>query len=155
MVGLLWRLCYHWTFDSLERDIGYGDNLNYTLYGWVAMIDLPEGLYDVDQAYLVDENRNRLPLRNASFEIWLDKQGQKQLRGRGFIRNLHFAQMLEDTDEVDVVLCFFEDYYLWLKEPVIQVGKVFEPDTESSMIFSIGEQVSLISEDQFSDLTGL
>ena len=119
------------------------------------MIDLPEGLYEVDQAYLVDANRNRLPLRDVSFEIWKDKQERRQLRGRGFVRNLHFAEMLEDTERVDLVLCFFEDYFLWLKEPIIQAGKVFEPTTESSLIFSIGETVKTITEEQFMDLTGL
>lgn len=121
------------------------------------MIDLPEGLYEVDQAYLVDADTSgiRLPLRDATFEIWLDKKGRKQLRGRAFIRNLAFAEMLAETEVVDLVFSFFEDYFLWLKQPVIQAGKVFEPTTESSIIFSIGESVSLISEDKYLQLTGL
>ena len=119
------------------------------------MIDLPEGLYEVDQAYLVDASRNRLSLRNVTFEIWLDKQGRKQLRGRGLINNFNFSVMLEDSDDVDLVLRFFEDYFLWLKEPTIQVGKVFEPATESSCIFTVGESVSPVSADKFLELTGL
>ena len=119
------------------------------------MIDLPEGLYEVDQAYLVDGSSNRLSLRNVTFEIWLDKKGQKQLRGRGLINNFHFSQMLEDSEDVDLVLRFFDDYFLWLKEPVIQAGKVFEPTTESSCIFSVGESVSSVSQEQFLELTGI
>ena len=119
------------------------------------MIDLPEGLYEVDQAYLVDPNRNRLPLRGATFEIWLDKQGRKQLRGRSFINNFAFVEMLGDTETVDIVLSFFDDYFLWLREPVIQVGKVFEPDTESSLIFSIGKGISSVPKEMFVQLTGL
>ena len=119
------------------------------------MIDLPEGLYEVDQAYLVDGSSNRLSLRNVTFEIWLDKKGQKQLKGRGLINNFHFSQMLEDVEEVDLVLRFFDDYFLWLKEPVIQAGKVFEPTTESSCIFSVGESVSSMSREQFLELTGI
>lgn len=119
------------------------------------MIDLPEGLYEVDQAYLVDGAKNRLLLRDVFFEIWIDKHERKQMRGRGFVKNLDFAEMLEDTEQVDLVFCFFADYYLWLKEPIIQVGKVFEPATESSLIFSIGKDVSPISKEQFSELTGL
>lgn len=119
------------------------------------MIDLPEGLYEVDQAYLVDGSSNRLSLRNVTFEIWLDKKGQKQLRGRGLINNFHFSQMLEDSEDVDLVLRFFDDYFLWLKEPVIQAGKVFEPATESSCIFSVGESVSPVSQEQFLELTGI
>ena len=119
------------------------------------MLDLPEGLYEVDQAYLVDGSSNRLSLRNVNFEIWLDKNGQKQLRGRGLINNFQFSQMLEDCEDVDLVLRFFDEYILWLKEPVIQVGKVFEPTTESSCIFSVGESVSPVSQEQFLELTGL
>lgn len=119
------------------------------------MIDLPEGLYEVDQAYLVDANRNRLSLRNVTFEIWLDKKKQKQLRGRGLINNFKFSEMLEDCEDVDLVFRFFDDYFLWLKEPVIQVGKVFEPTTESSCIFTVGESISPVSQEQFLDLTGL
>jgi len=119
------------------------------------MIDLPEGLYEVDQAYLVDANRNRLSLRNVTFEIWLDKKKRKQLKGRGLINNFNFSEMLEDCEDVDLVLRFFDDYFLWLKEPVIQVGKVFEPNTESSCIFTVGESISPVSEDKFIELTGL
>jgi hypothetical protein len=118
------------------------------------MIDLPEGLYEVDQAYLVDASRNRLPLRNVTFEIWLDKKGRKQLRGRGLINNFNFSEMLEDTEDVDLVLRFFDDYFLWLKEPVIQAGKVFEPATESSCIFTVGKSISPVSADKFVELTG-
>jgi hypothetical protein len=119
------------------------------------MIDLPEGLYEVDQAYLVDTSRNRLSLRNVTFEIWLDKKGRKQLRGRGLINNFNFSEMLEDAEEVDLVLRFFDDYFLWLKEPVIQAGKVFEPATESSCIFSVGESIAPVSQEQYLKLTGL
>lgn len=119
------------------------------------MIDLPEGLYEVDQAYLVDAGRNRLSLRNVTFEIWLDKKGRKQLRGRGLINIFNFSEMLEDCEDVDLVLRFFDDYFLWLKEPAIQAGKVFEPTTESSCIFTVGESISQVSQEQFLDLTGL
>jgi len=121
------------------------------------MIDLPEGLYEVDQAFLVDadSSRNRLELRNATFEVWVDKTGRKRLRGRALIKNIDFAEMLGETENVDLVLCFFEDYFLWLKEPVIQVGKVFEPTTESSVIYNIGESASLISKEKYLELTGL
>jgi hypothetical protein len=118
------------------------------------MIDLPEGLYEVDQAYLVDGIKNRLSLRDVTFEIWLDKKGRKQLRGRGLINNFRFAEMLQESEDVDLVLRFFEDYFLWLKEPAIQVGKVFEPTTESSFIFSVGESISPVSQDKFMELTG-
>ncbi|UCG11044.1 MAG: hypothetical protein JSU72_10765 [Deltaproteobacteria bacterium] len=119
------------------------------------MMDLPEGLYEVDQAYIVDASRNRLGIRDATFEIWLDKRGRKQLRGRGLVYNFAFAEMLNESEDVDIVLCFFDDYFLWLKEPIIQVGKVFEPETESSLRFSIGESFSSISREKFAELTGL
>ena len=119
------------------------------------MIDLPEGLYEVDYAYLVDVRKRRLELRKVTFEIFLDRRGEKALRGRGFISNVAFVEFLEDTEQVDLVLSFFADYFLWLKEPVIQVGKVFEPETQASLIFSVGESISFVSWEQFHELTGL
>jgi hypothetical protein len=119
------------------------------------MIDLPEGLYEVDQAYLVDIHKRRLGLSKATFEIFLDKRGQKALRGRSLINNAAFVKLLEDTEKVDLALGFFDDYFLWLEDPVIQVGKVFEPETESSLRFSVGRSILLVSRERFLDLTGL
>lgn len=119
------------------------------------MINLPLGLYDVDQAYLVDPQKRRLRLRGTTFEIYEDPRGRKALRGRSFINNLAFAQLLEDTEKVDLALRFFEDYFLWLEDPVIQVGKVFEPETESSLLFRQGERLSFVSREEFLELTGL
>jgi hypothetical protein len=119
------------------------------------MVDLPEGLYEVDQAYLVDVHKRRLKLRDATFEIFLGKQGQKALRGRSFINNAAFVELLEDAEKVDLALSFFDDYFLWLEDPFIQVGKVFEPETESSLRFSVGRSISFLSREQFLRLTGL
>ncbi|MFP3870680.1 MAG: hypothetical protein ACLFVT_07375 [Syntrophobacteria bacterium] len=119
------------------------------------MIDLPEGLYEVDQGYLVNGSGRRLPLRDVTFEIWVDKRGRKRLSGRSFINNLAFAELLEASERVDIVLCFFDDYFLCLREPVIQVGKVFEPHTEGSLLFNMGASTTFISRDEYLKLTGL
>ena len=118
------------------------------------MIDLPEGLYEVDEAYLVAPQSRRLKLRDTTFEVFVDKRNQKGLKGRSFINNFAFVELLEETEDVDLALCFFDDYFLRLTKPVVQVGKVFEPDTESSLIFSIGESISLVSQEQYLELTG-
>jgi hypothetical protein len=119
------------------------------------MINLPEGRYDVDQGYLVAPENRRLQLKNVTFEIWLDRQGRKRLNGRGFINNAAFSELLEDGEEVHIVLRFFDDYFLYLREPAIQTGKVFEPDTEASLLFSIGAGISFIAREDFLELTGL
>ena len=120
-----------------------------------TIADLPEGLYEADHAYLVDPSRRRLELRSATFEIYADAQGRKHLRGRSLVANVGFVEILEDTDRVDLVLSFFGDYFLWLEDPVIQAGKMFTPETESSLIFREGRQTSFVTQEHFEELAGL
>ena len=122
--------------------------------GPATIADLPEGLYEVDRAYLVDPSHRRLELRSATFEIYADAQGWKHLRGRSLVTNVAFVDMLEDTETVDLVLSFFGEYFLWLENPVIQAGKMFTPETESSLIFREGKQISFITREQFEELVG-
>jgi hypothetical protein len=116
---------------------------------------LPEGLYEADHAYLVDPPHRRLELRSTTFEIYADAKGRKHLRGRSLVTNLAFVDILEDAETVDLVLSFFGDYFLWLEDPVIQAGKMFTPETESSLIFSEGGRTSFITRKQFEELAGL
>jgi len=120
-----------------------------------TIADLPEGLYEVDRAYLVDPSHRRLELRSTSFEIYADARGRKHLRGRSLVTNVAFVAILEDAETVDVVLSFFGDYFLWLEDPVIQAGKMFTPETESSLIFREGRQTSFITRERFQQLAGL
>ncbi|MBW1981689.1 MAG: hypothetical protein JRJ12_10770 [Deltaproteobacteria bacterium] len=119
------------------------------------MIELPEGLYEVDQAYLVGESRQRVQLRDVTFEIFENKRGRKALKGRCFVRNFAFMELMQDNEKVHLALSFFDDYFLWLQEPMVQVGKVFDPDTESSLIFTIGKSIAFISQAEFESRTGL
>ena len=123
--------------------------------GPATIADLPEGLYEVDRACLVDPSHRRLELRSTTFEIYADAQGRKRLRGRSLVTNVAFVAILEDTETVDLILSFFGDYFLWLENPVIQAGKMFTPDTESSLIFREGKQTSFITREQFDELAGL
>ena len=123
--------------------------------GPTALADLPEGLYEVDRACLVDPSRRRLELRAVSFEIFADAQGCKGLRGRSFVNNVAFVGLLEETDTIDLVLSFFDEYFLWLESPVIQAGKMFEPGTESSLVFRQGKRTSFITREQFEELAGV
>ncbi len=123
--------------------------------GPTALADLPEGLYEVDRACLVDPSGRRIELRGASFEILADALGRKSLRGRSFVNNVAFVGLLEEADTVDLVLSFFDEYFLVLEEPVIQAGKVFEPQTESSLVFREGKRTSFITREQFEELAGL
>ncbi len=71
------------------------------------------------------------------------------------VTNVAFVDILEDAETVDLVLSFFGDYFLWLEAPVIQVGKMFTPETESSLIFREGRQTSFVTREQFEELAGL
>jgi hypothetical protein len=123
--------------------------------GPATIADLPEGLYEVDRAYLVDPSHRRLELRSTTFEIYADAQGRKHLRGRSLVTNVAFVDILEDAETVDLVLSFFGDYFLWLEDPVIQAGKMFTPKTESSLVFREDRHTSFITRERFEELAGL
>jgi hypothetical protein len=123
--------------------------------GPATIADLPEGLYEVDRAYLIDPSHRRLELRSTTFEIYADAQGRKHLRGRSLVTNVAFVDILEDAETVDLVLSFFGDYFLWLEDPVIQAGKMFTPKTESSLVFREGRHTSFITRERFEELAGL
>jgi len=71
------------------------------------------------------------------------------------VTNVAFVGILEDAETVDLVLSFFGDYFIWLEDPVLQAGKMFTPETESSLIFREGRQISLVTQEQFEELAGL
>jgi len=58
------------------------------------------------------------------------------LRGRGRVRNILMVELLEDSDDLDLLLDFGEEFKFLLKVPNLQVGKVFSPDVKSALKFT-------------------
>jgi len=99
-------------------------------------IPFPDGEYLVEQALLVTGEDRAISVEDVIVEVYSDQQGQRYLRGRGRVRNILMVELLEDSDDLDLLLDFGEEFKFMLKGPNIQVGKVFSPDVKSALQFT-------------------
>ena len=98
-------------------------------------IPFTEGEYLVEQALLVAGEDRAVSVEDVIVEVYSDQRGQRYLRGRGRIRNILMVELLEDSDDLDLLLDFGEEFKFLLKVPNLQVGKVFSPDVKSTLQF--------------------
>ena len=98
-------------------------------------IPLGEGEYLVERALLVAANDSAVAVDDAVVEVYADQHGQRYLKGRGRVRNILMVELLEDSDDLDLLLDFGDEFKFLLKEPILQAGKVFSPDVRSVLQF--------------------
>lgn len=98
-------------------------------------IPLGEGEYLVEQALLVAANESAVAVDDVVVEVYADQRGQSYLKGRGRVRNILMVELLEDSDDLDLLLDFGDEFKFLLKEPILKAGKVFSPDVRSVLQF--------------------
>ena len=98
-------------------------------------IPFAEGEYLVDQALLVADNHDAVAIEDAVIEVYCDQRGQRYLKGRGRIRIILMVELLDDSDDLDLLLDLGDEFKFLLKVPHLQSGKVFAPDVKSSLQF--------------------
>ena len=99
-------------------------------------IPFAEGEYLVDQALLVADNYNAVLVEDVIVEVYSDQRGRRYLKGRGRIRNILMVELLDDSDDLDLLLDFGDEYKYLLKVPNLQSGKVFSPEVKSVLQFT-------------------
>lgn len=99
-------------------------------------IPFAEGEYLVDQALLVADNQNAMLVEDAIIEVYANQRGQRYLKGRGRIRNILMVELHDDSDDLDLLLDFGDEFKYLLKVPNLQSGKVFSPDVKSMLQFT-------------------
>ncbi len=99
-------------------------------------IPLAEGEYLVDQALLVADNHNAVLVEDVIVEVHSDQRGRRYLKGRGRIRNILMVELLDDSDDLDLLLDFGDEFKYLLKVPNLQSGKVFSPEVKSVLQFT-------------------
>jgi len=115
-------------------------------------IPFAEGEYLVDQALLVADNRNAMCVEDAIVEVYADQQGRRYLKGRGRIRNILMVELLEDSDDLDMLLDFGDEFKYLLKVPNLQSGKVFAPDVKSVLQFTPRTAWQQLAPDEYNRL---
>ena len=115
-------------------------------------IPLGEGEYLVEQALLVAANESAVAVDDVVVEVYADQRGQRYLKGRGRVRNILMVELLEDSDDLDLLLDFGDEFKFLLKEPILQAGKVFSPDIRSVLQFFPQTAWRQIPQTEFDDL---
>jgi len=115
-------------------------------------IPFAEGEYLVDQALLVAENQNAVLVEDVIIEVYSDQRGQRYLKGRGRIRNILMVELLDDSDDLDLLLDLGDEYKYLLKVPNLQSGKVFSPDVKSILQFTPQTPWQQLPQDEFNRL---
>ena len=90
----------------------------------------------VEQALLLAGQERAVSVEGVIVEVYSDRRGQRYLRGRGRVRNILMVELLENSEDLDLLLDFGQDFKFLLEEPNIQVGKVFSPDVKSALQFT-------------------
>ena len=98
-------------------------------------IPLREGEYLAEQAFLVAADNRAAALENAVLEIYLDRRGEQQVKGSGMVLNVLVIELLEDSDDIDLVYNLGRDYIYRFNTPDLKAGKVFAPDVKSNLQF--------------------
>ena len=106
----------------------------------------------MEQALLVAGEDRAVSVEDVIVEVYSDQRGQRYLRGRGRVRNILMVELLEDSDDLDLLLDFGEEFKFLLKIPNLQVGKVFSPDVKSALQFTPKIPWHQIKQTEFGDI---
>lgn len=115
-------------------------------------IPFAEGEYLVNQALLIADNQNAMLVENAIVEVYADQRGRRYLKGRGRIRNILMVELLDESDDLDLLLDFGDEYKYLLKVPNLQSGKVFSPDVKSILQFTPRTPWQQLPQDEYDSL---
>jgi hypothetical protein len=99
---------------------------------WIPFV---EGEYAVEQAFIIAPDHRAVAVEDAVIEIYAGPQGERHLKGSGRVQNILLVELLEDTDDLDLILDLGDEFQYRLSKPELQSGKFFAPDAKSSLQF--------------------
>ena len=99
-------------------------------------IPFEDATYQVEQAFVVAADKDAVVLEQTLVTVYTGKGGKKYLSGTGLISNILLVELLEESDDLDMILDLGGEYKYFLKTPKMSAGKVFSPDIKSSLQFS-------------------
>lgn len=112
-------------------------------------IPFEDGEYWVEQAVIVAPNGAAVALEKPYIEIAQNPLGKRHIVGKGLVLNLLVVELLEESDELDILLDLGGDFKYRLVKPRISAGKVFAADVKSTLQFSPVEPWNLVDIDAF------
>ena len=110
--------------------------------------------YLAEQAFLIAEDHTAVALEKTVITVYTGKGGKQHLKGSGLVRNALVVELLEESDDLDLILDFGNEFKYRLTAPNITSGKVFAPDVESTLQFVPTTPWQQIPESSFGELLG-
>ena len=99
---------------------------------WIPFV---EGEYAVEQALIIAPDNRAVMVADAVLEIYEGPQGQRHMKGSGRVQNILLVELLENTDDLDVILDLGDEFKYRLSKPWLQSGKFFSAGARSSLQF--------------------
>jgi hypothetical protein len=115
-------------------------------------IPFAEGEYLVDRTLLMTADHQAVRVEDVIVEVYSDRLGRRYLKGRGRVRNILMIRLLDDSDSLDLLLDFGEEFKYLLREPLLQGGKVFSPEVKSVLQFTPQTPWQQVPPDEFENL---
>jgi hypothetical protein len=115
-------------------------------------IPFENAAYLVEQAFLVTGDKTAATLEKTIVTVYSGSGGKKQLNGTGIILNVHMVELLDNSEDLDLLLDFGGEYKYIMKTPDIAAGKVFSPTVKSHLRFVPVSPWHQVSEPEFEAL---
>lgn len=115
-------------------------------------IPFEDGRYSVPEAFLVTADYSAVELHSPYIEIFTGRTGKRWLKGGSLVQNLLMVELMEESDELDILLNAGEDFGFLMQSPEIQSGKVFSPLVRSSLKFMPTEPWQPLTPEEFRQL---
>jgi hypothetical protein len=107
--------------------------LTISLNEWIVF---DEGRYLAEQALLVtSDDTIAVMLADTIIEIYYDRRGIRHLKGSATVANHLLVDLLDETDEIDLILDLTGTFKYRLPNPQIRSGKLFSPDVHATLQF--------------------
>ena len=98
-------------------------------------IPFENATYLVEEAFLVANDDTAVSVERTSIEVYTGKGGKKRLKGSGLIQNALMVELLEESDDLDLILDLGGEFKYLMKAPKITSGKFFLPNVKSHLRF--------------------
>ena len=82
-------------------------------------IPFENATYLVEEAFLVANDDTAVSVERTSIEVYTGKGGKKRLKGSGLIQNALMVELLEESDDLDLILDLGGEFKYLMKAPKI------------------------------------
>ena len=115
-------------------------------------IPFGEGRYRVERTLLLAGEDRAVAVEDVVIDVTEGPGGRRRLQARGRVQNELMVQLLDESEDLDVLLDLGGEFKYRMRRPGIQGGKVFAPGVQSFIQFAPQTPWQTVSEEEFNSL---